>query len=129
MKKNVEEKLDIYKITKSEELLKNELISRKRNQLPPFVRLIAIIISSNQHDLSIKGAKEIKAQLKKINNIQVMGPVDSPLLKIKKNFRSRLLLRYDNGVLVQKKITKLLNSLKISSKIKLTVDVDPINFA
>ena len=113
---------------KSEELLRNELIIRKKNKLPPFVRLIAIIISSNQHDLSIKGAKEIKAQLKKIDNIEIMGPVDSPLLKIKKKFRSRLLLRYNNGVLVQKKITKLLNSLKISSKIKLTVDVDPVNF-
>ena len=113
---------------KSEELLKNELITRKKNNLPPFVRLIAIIISSNQHDLSIKGAKEIKIQLKKINNIEVMGPVDSPLLKIKKKFRSRLLLRYKSEVLVQKKITKLLNSLKISSKIKLTVDVDPVNF-
>jgi primosomal protein N' (replication factor Y) len=113
---------------KSEELLKNELITRKKNNLPPFVRLIAIIISSNQHDLSIKGAKEIKVQLKKINNIEVMGPVDSPLLKIKKKFRSRLLLRYKSEILVQKKITKLLNSLKISSKIKLTVDVDPVNF-
>jgi primosomal protein N' (replication factor Y) (superfamily II helicase) len=113
---------------KSEELLKNELITRKENNLPPFVRLIAIIISSNRHDLSIKGAKEIKVQLKKIDSIDVMGPVDSPLLKIKKNFRSRLLLRFKSGVLVQKKITKLLNSLKISSKIKLTVDVDPVNF-
>ena len=114
---------------KSEELLKNELTTRKKNQLPPFVRLIAIIISSNQYDLSIKGAKEIKAQLTKIDNIEVLGPVDSPLLKIKKKFRSRLLLRYNSGVLVQKKITKLLNTLKISSKIKLTVDVDPVNFA
>ena len=113
---------------KSEELLKNELTIRKKNQLPPFVRLIAIIISSNQYDLSIKGAKEIKAQLTKIDNIEVLGPVDSPLLKIKKKFRSRLLLRYNSGVLVQKKITKLLNTLKISSKIKLTVDVDPVNF-
>ena len=113
---------------KSEELLKNELITRKKNNLPPFARLIAIIISSRQHDLSIKGAKEIKVQLKKIDNIEVMGPVDSPLLKIKKNFRSRLLLRYNSGVLIQKKIIKLLNSLKISSKIKLTVDVDPVNF-
>jgi primosomal protein N' (replication factor Y) (superfamily II helicase) len=113
---------------KSEELIKNELIIRKKNHLPPFVRLIAIIIASNQYDLSIKGAKEIKAQLKKIENIEVMGPVDSPLLKIKKNFRSRLLLRCKSGVLVQKKITKLLNSLKISPKIKLTVDVDPVNF-
>ena len=113
---------------KSEELLKNELTIRKKNQLPPFVRLIAIIISSNQYDLSIKGEKEIKAQLTKIDNIEVLGPVDSPLLKIKKKFRSRLLLRYNSGVLVQKKITKLLNTLKISSKIKLTVDVDPVNF-
>jgi len=114
---------------KSEELLKKELITRKKNHLPPFVRLIAIIISSNQHDLSIKGAKEIKVQLKKISNIEVLGPVDSPLLKVKKKFRSRLLLRFSSGVLVQKKITNLLNSLKISSKIKLTVDVDPVNFS
>ena len=68
-------------------------------------------------------------QLKKISNIEVLGPVDSPLLKIKKKFRSRLLLRFGSGILVQKKITNLLNSLKISSKIKLTVDVDPVNFS
>ncbi|MDC1212426.1 primosomal protein N' [Pelagibacteraceae bacterium] len=114
---------------KSEELLKTELITRKKNHLPPFVRLIAIIISSNEYDLSIKGASEIKTQLKKINNIEILGPVDSPFLKIKKRFRSRLLLRFNSGILVQKKITKLLNSLKISSKIKLTVDVDPVNFS
>ena len=91
--------------------------------------MIAIIISSNQHDLSLKGANEIKTQLKKISNIDVLGPVDSPFLKIKKKFRSRLLLRFNGGVLVQKKIANLLNSLKISSKIKLTVDVDPVNFS
>ena len=114
---------------KSEELLKTELATRKKNHLPPFVRLIAIIISSNEYDLSIKGAREIKTHLKKINNIEVLGPVDSPFLKIKKKFRSRLLLRFNSEVLVQKKITKLLNSLKISNKIKLTVDVDPVNFS
>ncbi len=114
---------------KSEELLKNELSIRKKNFLPPFVRLIALIISSNKHDFSLKGAIEIKSQLKKIKNIEVMGPVDSPLLKIKKKFRSRLLIRFDNGVRVQKKIINLLNTLKISSKIKLTVDVDPVNFS
>ena len=114
---------------KSEQLLKTELLTRKKNKLPPFVRLIAIIISSNQHDLSIKGATEIKIQLNKIKNIEILGPVDSPLLRIKKKFRSRLLVRFESGVLVQKKITKLLNNLKISSKIKLTVDVDPVNFS
>ena len=112
----------------SEELLKNELISRKKNLLPPFSRLIAIIISSNTHSLSLDGAREIKNHLKKINDIEVMGPVDSPLLKIKKKFRSRLLIRYKGKNLIQKKISNLLNTLKISNKIKLIVDVDPVNF-
>jgi primosomal protein N' (replication factor Y) len=97
--------------------------------LPPFSRLISIIVSANSHSVSIEGAREIKNHLKKINEIEVMGPVDSPLLRIKKKFRSRLLIRFNGKSLIQKKITKLLNTLKISKKIKLTVDVDPVNFA
>ena len=86
--------------------------------------------SSKSVEIKRKGFfKEIKVKLNKINELEVLGPVDSPLLKIKKNFRSRLLIRFNNQFLMQKKITNVLNGLKISSKIKLTVDVDPINFA
>ena len=113
----------------SEDLLKNELILREKNRLPPFIRLIAIIISSKNRSLSLQGAREIKNKLSQINELEVLGPVDSPLLKIKKNFRSRLLIRFDNRFLMQKKISNVLNGLKISSKIKLMVDVDPINFS
>tara|TARA_B100001121_G_scaffold106062_1_gene93768 strand:+ start:74 stop:2017 length:1944 start_codon:yes stop_codon:yes gene_type:complete len=114
---------------KSEQLLKNELLLRKKNLLPPYQRLIAIIISSKDRSLSLQGAREIKLKLNQIDNIEVLGPVESPLLKIKKNYRSRLLIRFKKQNLMQKKITKVLNGLKISPKIKLTVDVDPINFA
>ena len=71
----------------------------------------------------------MKIKLNQINDLEILGPVDSPLLKIKKNYRSRLLIRFDNQILMQKKIKNVLNGLKISPKIKLTVDVDPINFA
>ena len=111
-----------------DEILKKELILRKENSLPPFCRLIAIIISANNQSLSIEGAREIKMRLNKINGLEIMGPVDSPLLKIKKKFRSRLLIRFNEKSLKQKIVSNLLNSLKISSKIKLTVDVDPVNF-
>ena len=114
---------------KSEQLLKNELILRKKNKLPPFKRLVAVIVSSKNRSFSLQGAREIKTKLKQINDLEIFGPIDSPLLKIKKNFRSRLLIRFNNRILLQKKIAKVLNSLKISQKIKLTVDVDPINFA
>ena len=114
---------------RSEELIMKELLLREKNKLPPYIRLVAIIVSSKDRVLSIKGAREIKIKLKSIKDLEVLGPVDSPLLKIKKNYRSRLLIRFDNRLLLQKKITKVLNGLKISPKIKLTVDVDPINFA
>ena len=112
----------------SEKILKNELLLREKNKLPPFMRLIAIIISSKDRSLSLQGAREIKVKLSKLNKLEILGPVDSPLLKIKKNFRTRLLIRFNNQNIAQKKIASALNRLKISSKIKLTVDVDPINF-
>ncbi len=111
-----------------EEILRKELQLREKNSLPPFSRLIAIIVSAKKQELSLEGAREIKNHLKKINDLEVMGPVDSPLLKIKKNFRTRLLLRFKGKSIIQKKIINLLNTLKISNKIKLTVDVDPVNF-
>ena len=114
---------------KSEELLQNELQIREKNKLPPFTRLVSLIISSKDRSLSLQGAREIKIKLNKLNDIEVLGPVDSPLLKIKKYFRTRLLLRFSNHLLMQKKITNVLNKLKISPKIKLTVEVDPVNFA
>ena len=111
-----------------EKFLDNELILRNKNKLPPFSRLIAIIISSSKKELSFRGAQEIKNKLAVLSRLEVMGPVESPISKVKKQFRSRLLLRFQNSELFQKKIANLLENLKISSKIKLTVDVDPINF-
>ena len=112
-----------------EKFLKNELIIRKNKNLPPFSRLVSLIISSNSSQDSFRAAQEIKKKLTIINQIEVLGPVDSPIFKIKKKYRTRLLLRSKNTNLIQKNVGKVLENLTISKKIKLTVDVDPINFA
>ena len=39
----------------SEKLLQNELDLRRKNKLPPFIRLIAVIISSKNRNLSLRG--------------------------------------------------------------------------
>ena len=57
---------------KSDELLMKELILREKNNLPPFVRLIAIIVSSKDRSLSIQGAKEIKLKLNSINKLEIL---------------------------------------------------------
>ena len=111
-----------------EKFLSNELKIRKKNKLPPFYRLIALIISSNFENDSLRGAQEIKRKLLKIDNFEVLGPVSSPVFKVKNKYRTRLLIRCNYDNLIQKKVGKILENLKISKRIKLTVDVDPINF-
>ncbi len=113
---------------KLENFLKNELKIRKENNLPPFCRLISLIISSNSKENSYLGALEIKKKIEQLDHIQILGPVDSPIFKKKKKFRTRLLIRSQSNNILQKSLAKVLENLKISSKIKLTVDVDPINF-
>jgi len=112
-----------------EKFLSNELIVRKKKNLPPFTRLIALIVSAKSSQDSFRAAQEIKKKLSILAEIEVLGPVDSPIFRVKNKFRTRLLLRSKNSNLMQKKVGKIIESLTISKKIKLTVDVDPINFA
>ena len=102
---------------------------RKNKKLPPFSRLIALIVSANLRQDSFRAAQEIKKRLISISELEVLGPVDSPIFRAKKKYRTRLLLRSLGSSLIQKKVGKILENLRISKKIKLTVDVDPINFS
>ena len=114
---------------KQEEFLEEEFLLRKKKNLPPFTRLIAFIISSKNERDGLIEAKKIKKVLSSIRSIEVMGPVTSPIFKIKKYYRTRLLLRSSTNLFPQKQISQILKLFKVSKKIKLTVDVDPINFS
>ena len=112
-----------------EKFLEEESCLRKEKKLPPFSRLIAFIVESNNEKESFLEAQKIKKNLLLLKDIEVMGPVTSPIFKIKNKYRIRLLLKSPSNVLVQKKISRILKNLNISKKIKLTVDVDPLNFS
>ena len=112
-----------------DQFLEEEIYLRKEKNLPPFSRLIAFIISSRNEKESFLEAQKIKKGLSSIKMTDVMGPVTSPIFKIKNKYRTRLLLRSNSNVFVQKEISKILKKINISKKIKLTVDVDPLNFS
>ena len=112
-----------------DQFLEEEIYLRKEKNLPPFSRLIAFIISSRNEKESFLEAQKIKKGLSSIKMIDVMGPVTSPIFKINNKYRTRLLLRSNSNVFIQKEISKILKKINISKKIKLTVDVDPLNFS
>ena len=109
--------------------LKKELLLRKEKKLPPFYRLISLVISGESESLIMKFAVNIKSKIPKINEVNVLGPVLAPIIKLKKKYRCRILIKYPKNLFMQKYLSQSLNKIKIIPGIKLEVDVDPINFS
>ena len=109
--------------------LQKELALRKEKKLPPFYRLISLIISGKDESLILKFALNIKLKLPKMNEVNVLGPVLAPMTKLRNKYRCRILIRYPKNLFVQKYLSQSLEKIKITSGIKLEVDVDPINFS
>ena len=109
--------------------LEKELLLRKEKRLPPFYRLISLIISGKSENVTMKFALNLKARLPKIHSVNILGPVFAPITKLKKKYRCRILIRYPKNLFIQKHLSQTLNKIKSISGIKLEVDVDPINFS
>jgi len=77
----------------------------------------------------MKIAVGVKSKLPKINGVNILGPVLAPITKLKKKYRCRILIRYPKNLFIQKYLSEALKKIKITSGIKLEVDVDPINFS
>ena len=109
--------------------LQKELLLRKEKKLPPFSRLISLIISGKNEPSIMKFAVNLKSKLPKISKVNILGPVHAPITRLKKKYRYRILIRYPKNLFIQKYLSQLLTKIKITAGIKLEVDVDPINFS
>jgi len=108
--------------------LQRELDIRKKNKLPPYQRFISLILTSeNQKKLEMEAFK-FKDYLKNKVQANILGPVDAPLFRLNKKFRIRFLIRGSKSMKLQDSIANAIPNYKFSSGIKLSVDVDPINF-
>ena len=109
--------------------LKKELFLRKEKKLPPFFRLISLIITGKDERLIFKFATMIKSKHPKLNNVNILGPVLAPITKLRKKYRCRILIRCPKNLIIQKHLSLSLDKIKMTSGIKLEVDVDPVNFS
>jgi len=108
--------------------LNKETEIRKKNNLPPFQRFISLILTGENEIKLEKEAIKLKHFLENKIHGKILGPVSAPIFKIKKKYRIRLLIRGPKTLLLQHSLAKIIPRYKFSSGIKLSVDVDPINF-
>ena len=111
-----------------DKFLDKELEIRKKNNLPPYERFISLILTGENEEILEKDAFYLKKYLEGKINARVLGPVNAPIFRLKRKYRVRLLIRGSKSLKLQDSIREMISKFKFSIGIKLTVDVDPINF-
>mgnify|MGYP005824343731 CR=1 FL=1 len=67
---------------------------RRKNNLPPYERFISLILSSKDEKKLEIESSNFKDYLQKKIIAKILGPVNAPIYKIKKNFRTKVRWRW-----------------------------------
>lgn len=111
-----------------EEFFTQELEIRRQLHMPPFARLVAIIISSPKEEAAKMAAELLARTAPHVTGFTVLGPVPAPLYQLRKQFRYRLLIQADRKLPIQRILQDWVFSLPKASHIRIRIDIDPYHF-
>jgi primosomal protein N' (replication factor Y) len=106
----------------------SELEDRRFLNLPPFSKLVALIIYGVDEKLVIEYATNLRKKAISRSDFQILGPVPAPIPRIKSNYRYRILIKSDKSINIQKYISTLISALPRPNQVKMKIDVDPYSF-
>ncbi|MDR2045683.1 MAG: primosomal protein N' [Rickettsiales bacterium] len=124
-----------------------ELKSRREAKMPPFSRLIALIICGKNQIATQKAANEIVKSLlrhpsssttciqeKNVGvdkkEFEILGPSPAAINFLNNKYRYRVLLKIHNkhSLSIQKKLKYWIKNCNLNSSIAVIIDVDPVSF-
>lgn len=105
--------------------------SQKRQLLcfPPYGQLINIVSSSSDEDLCSEYSSKVQKLLEENlpAKVTLMPSTSCVLEKIRNRYRNHVVLRSEDAFNLSEYVRNSLKDLKSTTKVKLTIDVDPIN--
>jgi primosomal protein N' (replication factor Y) len=108
--------------------LSEEMTARKLLKMPPYGKLVGIIISAKNNALAYQTAKTIAQKAPFIKGLDVLGPVVAPIAKLRDKHRYRLLVKADKTLKIQNLLQNWLNQVKIHPSVDVRIDIDPYSF-
>jgi len=105
-----------------------ETDARRAAAMPPFGRLAAIIVSSEDQAEAAETARMIGRAAPSHENMIVLGPAPAPLAMLRGRHRLRLLVHASRAVPVQEIIRDWLGGVRWKNSVRVAVDVDPYSF-
>ena len=108
--------------------LDKEIEDRKNLEMPPFGRLISLILSGKNEDVVISYANMMNKNKPIANNIEILGPAPAVMSKLRGHYRYRFLVKGPRNVLLQPFVQRWIELSEVSSLVKVQIDVDPYSF-
>ncbi len=108
--------------------LEVEALEREEAEMPPYTRLVAIIISGIDEGQLDEFCGLLAKSAPQNEKIFTLGPAEAPLARLRGKYRRRFLIQADKNIHIQKTVAHWLGGVKIPSKIKVQIDVDPLSF-
>jgi primosomal protein N' (replication factor Y) len=105
-----------------------ETEARRDLGLPPFGRLAAIIVSSEDAAAALAAARAIGAAAPHIEGLSVLGPAAAPLAMLRGRHRQRLLVQARRTLALQRVLRDWLGAVPVPGNVRVVVDVDPYSF-
>ena len=111
-----------------ERFISAELGLREALLLPPFGKLAAVIISGEDLKKTEALAKKFVSLAPRADGVEILGPSEPPIGRLRGRYRRRLLVQAEPTVNLPKYMQSWRARMKLPSKYKLQIDIDPQSF-
>lgn len=101
---------------------------RAAAEMPPFTRLVALILACRDERLLDEACRRLARAAPHGAGIEVLGPAPAPLAIVRRRHRRRFLVKAPRGAAVQRIIGRWIDSLAVPRAVRLQIDVDPYSF-
>ncbi len=106
-----------------------EIEHRRAAGLPPFGRLVSLIVSARSPVEAETHARAMRRLAPRDDNFRVLGPAEAPMALIRGRYRYRLLVRSQRNLHIQHYVRAWLAvAPKPRGSVRLQIDVDPQSF-
>jgi len=111
---------------------KTELASRKQVGLPPFARMVRIVLRDQEADKLHKYSEELAAQLeeaavKEGGVIRMKGPMPCAISRIAGYFRNQIVMLAPTAAPLQRVLAGVREKGHLAKNERIAVDVDPVS--
>ncbi len=105
-----------------------EAAGRRPGHWPPFGRLAALIVSSEDEREADRAARDLGLAAARAAGVEVLGPAPAPLALLRGRHRRRLLLKARRDVPVQPLLREWVSRVDLPNSVRVQIDVDPVGF-